>query len=194
MNVADGIQLEYQSLRREILQNDLLCQIMSLTTIVLVSICYALWITGSDAWGGNPGLFLFAPPILYILYQQLLFHKYEGTARIAAYIAVFLESPATGLHWESRLASVRRERPDDLVGIPPLNEVLKIENALLVVSILGPFLMGGLVWKFSGAWIVLAIECAAAFAIAHYRRLVLMAVTGRMASDFEALRKRTTPE
>ena len=102
MDTKDALLAEYGSLRAEILQNDKLIQRMSM---------FAFWAIVTPviafAWRHDMSELLVLPPVAYFVYLQMVAHKLEGTTRIAAYIAEFLEPAIPGLGWETRIRELR---------------------------------------------------------------------------------------
>lgn len=128
-----GLWEEYRYLRAEIAANDRMCQWLTgvTTALLLALLCLFTAEAPSDyllygAWG------------VYLVYLQMLLRKYEGTARVASYIAVFLEPKLAGLGWEGRL----RAHPAPKIGF--LSRALRWARGpevlllfLMVMGILG---------------------------------------------------------
>ncbi len=136
MEEREGLLEEYRTLRTEILQNDRVCQGLSVSALALISLSWAAMV-----WSGE---FLLAvlPSAIYLAYLQLLLHKYEGTYRIATYLAAFLEPKIPGLGWETRL---RRQR-EGATAAGFWAGVWSIEALLMILAAAPAFAL--VLWQF----------------------------------------------
>ncbi|MCX7800287.1 MAG: hypothetical protein N2109_08105 [Fimbriimonadales bacterium] len=92
------LELEYRTLREEILQNDRV--VPWLLGVGFFAINLTLLIAASSEETRGLGLLtIFA----YLLFSQLIAHKAEATARIGSYLAECLEPTLPGASWERRL-------------------------------------------------------------------------------------------
>jgi hypothetical protein len=124
--------LEYQSLRSEILQNDKLCQFLSVAGLLLLTASFGVYL-----WSGGLVELLYFPPLIYFAWLQLMLHKYEGTVRIASYLATFIEPGCDCLGWETRLATLRDLAPAESSLGRFFGRLFRIEVLLLFITTLG---------------------------------------------------------
>lgn len=156
MENKDALLAEYGSLRREILQNDKIIQGMSMFAFWAIVLPIAAF-----SWRHDLSEMLVLPPIAYFVYLQMVAHKLEGTSRIAAYIAEFLEPAIPGLAWETRI----RELKSSILWVPT-------HVALLFVATVGSAIPSITAAKGVHSLIALVIDAVVfAFAQVQFRSL-----------------------
>lgn len=92
------LELEYRTLREEILQNDRIVQWLLGTGFLFINLTLLIAMSSKEAQ--SLGLLtIFA----YLVFSQMIAHKAEATARIGSYLAECLEPKLSGSSWERRL-------------------------------------------------------------------------------------------
>lgn len=139
---VDRSELEYTTLRSEILQNDRTIQLLLVLGFLVVN----AFLLASFAEQTNV-LAAFAV-LAYLMFSQMVAHKAEGTLRIATYIAAFLEPRLPNCGWERRLRSI-----DARLWALDASQVLAWNTALGLLA----------AWKDKGLLLAVAIVALAAF-------------------------------
>ncbi|MEJ5169521.1 MAG: hypothetical protein WHU10_00895 [Fimbriimonadales bacterium] len=144
-------ELEYTSLRAEILQNDRTIQVLQVLGFFTVN----LFLIASLAGEQSRVLAAFAI-LAYLLFSQMVAHKAEGTVRIATYLAAFVEPRLAGCGWERRLRSI-----DARLWTLDASQILAWNTALGLLA----------AWKDKGLLLAIAILVLAFLQRRSLRRL-----------------------
>ncbi|MFN3683902.1 MAG: hypothetical protein ACK41F_08205 [Fimbriimonadaceae bacterium] len=147
---VDRSELEYATLRSEILQNDRTIQVLLVLGFLVVN----AFLLASFAEQAR-AMAAFAL-LAYLLFSQMVAHKAEGTVRIATYIAAFLEPKLGGCGWERRLRSI-----DARLWTLDASQVLAWNTALGLLA----------AWKDKGLLPAVAVVALAFFQKQSLRRL-----------------------
>jgi len=147
---VDRSELEYTSLRSEILQNDRTIQVLLVLGFLVVN---AFLLASFSEQSRVVAVFAL---LAYLLFSQMVAHKAEGTLRIATYIAAFLEPNLQGCGWERRLRSI-----DARLWALDASQVLGWNTALGLLA----------AWKDKGLVPAVAVVALAFFQKRSLRRL-----------------------